>query len=191
MIPEIGLLFLVLAFTISSFYVFGNTFSFYRNNIFIISPKIVYLFFFSVLLSFICLEISFLTDDFSVLYVANNSNENLPDYYKFAALWGGHEGSMLLYLLFLSLWTLIFYLKSQSSFGIFFLFVIFSFFRFCYLYFKSIRKITPFLSRRRFRLKSFAARFCFYHSSANSLSWLYRSDFTFCHCYGALRRSKL
>ena len=80
MIPEIGLLFLVLAFTISSFYVFGNTFSFYRNNIFIISPKIVYLFFFSVLLSFICLEISFLIDDFSVLYVANNSNENLPDY---------------------------------------------------------------------------------------------------------------
>ena len=120
MIPEIGLLFLVLAFTISSFYVFGNSFSFYRNNNFIISPKIVYLFFFSVLLSFICLEISFLTDDFSVLYVANNSNENLPDYYKFAALWGGHEGSMLLYLLFLSLWTLIFYLKSQSSFGIFF-----------------------------------------------------------------------
>ena len=57
--------------------------------------------------------------------MANNSNENLPDYYKFAALWGGHEGSMLLYLLFLSLWTLIFYLKSQSGFGIFFLFVIF------------------------------------------------------------------
>ena len=108
MIPEIGLLFLVLAFTISSFYVLGNSFSFYRNNNFIISPKIVYLFFFSVLLSFICLEISFITDDFSVLYVANNSNENLPDYYKFAALWGGHEGSMLLYLLFLSFWTLIF-----------------------------------------------------------------------------------
>ena len=128
MIPEIGLLFLVLAFTISSFYVFGNSFSFYKNNNFTISPKIVYLFFFSVLLSFICLEISFLTDDFSVLYVANNSNENLPDYYKFSALWGGHEGSMLLYLLFLSLWTLIFYLKSQSSFGIFFLFVIFSLF---------------------------------------------------------------
>ena len=94
MIPEVGLLFLVLAFSISSFYVFGNSFSFYRNINFIISPKIVYLFFFSVLFSFICLEISFLTDDFSVLYVANNSNENLPDYYKFAALWGGHEGSM-------------------------------------------------------------------------------------------------
>ena len=103
MIPEIGLLFLVLAFTISSFYIFGNFFSFYRNNNFVISPNIVYLFFLSVLLSFLCLEISFITDDFSVLYVANNSNENLPVYYKFAALWGGHEGSMLLYLLFLSL----------------------------------------------------------------------------------------
>ena len=121
MIPEIGLLFLVLAFTISSFYIFGNFFSFYRNNNFVISPNIVYLFFLSVLLSFLCLEISFITDDFSVLYVANNSNENLPVYYKFAALWGGHEGSMLLYLLFLSLWILIYYLKSQSSFGIFFL----------------------------------------------------------------------
>ena len=128
MIPEIGLLFLVLAFTISSFYVCGNSFSFYRNNNFVISPKIVYLFFLSVLLSFLCLEISFLMDDFSVLYVANNSNENLPNYYKFAALWGGHEGSMLLYLLFLSLWTLIYYLKSKSSFGVFFLFVIFSLF---------------------------------------------------------------
>ena len=114
MIPEIGLLFLVLAFTISSFYIFGNFFSFYRNNNFVISPNIVYLFFLSVLLSFLCLEISFITDDFSVLYVANNSNENLPVYYKFAALWGGHEGSMLLYLLFLSLWILIYYLKSQS-----------------------------------------------------------------------------
>ena len=42
MIPEIGLLFLVLAFTISSFYVCGNSFSFYRNKNFVISPKIVY-----------------------------------------------------------------------------------------------------------------------------------------------------
>ena len=108
MIPEIGLLFLVLAFTISSFYVCGNSFSFYRNNNFVISPKIVYLFFLSVLLSFLCLEISFLMDDFSVLYVANNSNENLPNYYKFAALWGGHEGSMLLWLCILSVFSFFF-----------------------------------------------------------------------------------
>ena len=61
-----------------------------------------------LLLSFVALEISFLTDDFSVLYVASNSNPNLPIYFKFAALWGGHEGSLLLFLLILSAWILTF-----------------------------------------------------------------------------------
>ena len=42
------------------------------------------IFFLSVIVSFICLEASFLLDDFSVLYVANNSNANLPNYFKFA-----------------------------------------------------------------------------------------------------------
>jgi cytochrome c-type biogenesis protein CcmF len=58
-----------------------------------------------ILLAFVCLTISFVRDDFSVLYVANHSNSALPMFYKVAAVWGGHEGSLLLWMLMLSLWT--------------------------------------------------------------------------------------
>ncbi|MBT8423104.1 MAG: heme lyase CcmF/NrfE family subunit [Gammaproteobacteria bacterium] len=49
---------------------------------------------------------AFYADDFTVRYVAMNSNRSLPDFYKVAALWGGHEGSLLLWIGFLSFWTL-------------------------------------------------------------------------------------
>ncbi len=58
-----------------------------------------------VALSFACLTASFLRDDFSVLYVAMNSNTELPTMYKVAAVWGAHEGSLLLWALVLSVWT--------------------------------------------------------------------------------------
>jgi len=57
-------------------------------------------------LAFAILAHAFLVDDFSVAYVANNSNSMLPWYYKFSAVWGGHEGSLLLWALMLSGWTL-------------------------------------------------------------------------------------
>ena len=57
-------------------------------------------------LAFVLLTHAFLTDDFSVAYVANNSNSLLPWYFKFSAVWGGHEGSLLLWILMLSTWTL-------------------------------------------------------------------------------------
>ncbi len=56
--------------------------------------------------AFAVLTYSFLQDDFSVKYVANNSNTLLPWYYKFSAVWGGHEGSLLLWVLTLCCWTL-------------------------------------------------------------------------------------
>ena len=55
--------------------------------------------------SFACLTHAFLTDDFSVAYVAENSNSMLPWYYKFSAVWGAHEGSLLLWALILAGWT--------------------------------------------------------------------------------------
>ena len=58
-----------------------------------------------ILLSFISLIISFLTNDFSLKYVSSNSNSLLPYYYKISATWAGHEGSMLLWCLVLSFWT--------------------------------------------------------------------------------------
>jgi cytochrome c-type biogenesis protein CcmF len=55
-------------------------------------------------ISFICLAASFVRHDFSVLYVASNSNSALPLEFRIAAVWGGHEGSLLLWLLMLSGW---------------------------------------------------------------------------------------
>jgi cytochrome c-type biogenesis protein CcmF len=58
-----------------------------------------------VAIAFGCLAYSFLVNDFSVLYVATNSNSQLPAHYRFAAVWGGHEGSILLWTFILALWT--------------------------------------------------------------------------------------
>jgi len=59
-----------------------------------------------LLVAFGCLAYAFLSNDFSVQYVAEHSNSQLPTVYRFAAVWGGHEGSLLLWVLFLSSWTL-------------------------------------------------------------------------------------
>jgi len=61
--------------------------------------------FFMLAVSFACLTWAFMVDDFSVAYVANNSNSALPWYYKFSAVWGAHEGSLLLWGLILGGWT--------------------------------------------------------------------------------------
>lgn len=55
--------------------------------------------------AFACLTYAFMIDDFSVAYVAQNSNTALPWYYKFSAVWGAHEGSLLLWALILGGWT--------------------------------------------------------------------------------------
>ncbi|HEY0664555.1 MAG TPA: heme lyase CcmF/NrfE family subunit [Gallionella sp.] len=56
--------------------------------------------------AFACLTYAFLVNDFSVLYVSQHSNSQLPEVYRVAAVWGGHEGSLLLWAFLLSLWTL-------------------------------------------------------------------------------------
>ena len=58
-----------------------------------------------VVIAFSCLVYGFVSNDFSVRYVAENSNSALPLYYRIAAVWGGHEGSILLWVLMLSSWT--------------------------------------------------------------------------------------
>src|SRR5215469_16036242 len=52
-----------------------------------------------------CLVASFVGNDFTVAYVAENSNSALPLFYRVAALWGAHEGSLLLWILLLAAWT--------------------------------------------------------------------------------------
>jgi cytochrome c-type biogenesis protein CcmF len=56
-------------------------------------------------LAFGSLAYSFVTNDFTVMNVASNSHSQLPAPYRFAATWGSHEGSLLLWTLMLALWT--------------------------------------------------------------------------------------
>lgn len=67
-----------------------------------------------VLISFVCLVYAFVNDDFSVAYAATNSNSLLPVYFKISAVWGGHEGSLLLWMLMLSGWTFAIAIFSKS-----------------------------------------------------------------------------
>jgi cytochrome c-type biogenesis protein CcmF len=69
-----------------------------------LSRPAAYLLFALVAVAFACLVTSFVKHDFSVLYVASNSNSALPLKYRVAAVWGGHEGSLLLWVLMLCLW---------------------------------------------------------------------------------------
>ncbi len=60
---------------------------------------------FLLAISFACLTIAFLQNDFSVLLVAEHSNTALPTYYKVTAVWGNHEGSILMWALVQAGWT--------------------------------------------------------------------------------------
>jgi cytochrome c-type biogenesis protein CcmF len=59
----------------------------------------------SLLVSFVGLATAFLNNDFSLLYVAGHSNSLLPWYFRLSAVWGGHEGSLLLWVTILGLWS--------------------------------------------------------------------------------------
>lgn len=58
--------------------------------------------FVAMAISFLCLMYGFYANDFSLAYVANQSNSLLPWYYKLSATWGGHEGSLLLWITILA-----------------------------------------------------------------------------------------
>ena len=68
-----------------------------------------------LLLAFTILVFCFLTSDFSVVYVAQHSYSLLPWGLKLAAVWGGHEGSLLLWVLFLSAWSALFALRYRRN----------------------------------------------------------------------------
>ena len=68
-----------------------------------------------LLLAFAILVFCFLTSDFSVVYVAQHSYSLLPWGLKLAAVWGGHEGSLLLWVLFLSGWSALFAVRYRRD----------------------------------------------------------------------------
>ncbi|HHJ80257.1 MAG TPA: heme lyase CcmF/NrfE family subunit [Candidatus Tenderia electrophaga] len=67
-----------------------------------------------IAISFACLVYTFVTDDYSVLYTASHSNSLLPVQYKVAGVWGGHEGSLLLWAMMLGLWTFLVSIFSKN-----------------------------------------------------------------------------
>ncbi|MFT5063556.1 MAG: cytochrome c-type biogenesis protein CcmF [Gammaproteobacteria bacterium] len=66
---------------------------------------LAWLHFLFVAISFAILMNAFIENDFSVLYVVNNSNSDLPLLYRIAAVWGAHEGSLVLWALTICIWT--------------------------------------------------------------------------------------
>ena len=64
--------------------------------------------------AFAALAWAFYVNDFSVVYVADNSNTNLPWFYRLGAVWGAHEGSLLLWMTELAAWSLAVVLASRS-----------------------------------------------------------------------------
>jgi cytochrome c-type biogenesis protein CcmF len=107
MIPELGHFLLVLALCVAA--VLGTLPLLgahqHRREWLVLARPAAQVFFLLVASSFIALGWSFYVNDFSVLYVAEHSNSLLPTPYRLAAIWGGHEGSLLLWMLMLSGWT--------------------------------------------------------------------------------------
>jgi cytochrome c-type biogenesis protein CcmF len=107
MAPELGIFSLILAFVLSlSQAFFGLTGAWKGKQAWmaVARPAVTGQFVF-VGVAFACLVYSFVNNDFSVLYVARNSNSQLPLFYKVTALWGAHEGSLLLWIMILSIWS--------------------------------------------------------------------------------------
>jgi len=115
MLPELGHFCIILALCLSVLqstgFIFGSWLNI--NTLNILRPMALGQVLF-ILLSFLVLLIAFGFDDFSVQYVALHSNSNLPIYYKLTALWGAHEGSLVLWLVILSCWMLAIIIASKS-----------------------------------------------------------------------------
>ena len=89
---------------------FRNSKSFNNNII-----SLTFLQFFFVVVSFLGLIISFVNSDFSNETVYNHSHSTIPLFYKISGTWGNHEGSLLLWLLVLTLFIFLFLLKSNEQ----------------------------------------------------------------------------
>lgn len=116
MITEAGYLALVLALALSfalTLFPFYGSLKRQKEPVLLARPLAV-LMFVATAFSFYALSYAFYTNDFSVMYVANNSNSMLPWYYRLTAVWGSHEGSMLMWLLMLSAWTALVALLARS-----------------------------------------------------------------------------
>ena len=107
---------LILGLCIGTILVYFSIINFQNSKL--LDTKILsftFLQFFLVVVSFLCLISSFILSDFSNETVFNNSHTTKPLFYKIAGTWGNHEGSLLLWLLVLTLFILIFLIKSKNQ----------------------------------------------------------------------------
>jgi cytochrome c-type biogenesis protein CcmF len=107
MIPELGHLSLILALGIAIVQgvLLLVSAHYGRNDWMALARPLVWTQFAFVAIAFVCLTLAFVRYDFSVQYVASNSNLALPLAYRIAGVWGGHEGSLLLWILMFNVWS--------------------------------------------------------------------------------------
>ncbi|MDN5938969.1 MAG: cytochrome c biogenesis protein CcsA, partial [Salinisphaera sp.] len=116
MIPELGHFALIMALCLALAQSLLPLGGYYRRRLDLMgvaAPAAVGQFVF-LGLAFAALGWAFYSNDFSVAYVAANSNTDLPWYYRLAAIWGAHEGSLLLWVMVLSCWTVAVVAYSRS-----------------------------------------------------------------------------
>ena len=106
MIPEIGHFALILALSVAIvqgvFPLWGSLIG--KQSWMSMAKPAAYAQLLFMVVSFSCLLYAFITNDFSVKYVASNSNSQMPTIFRISALWGAHEGSLLLWAMILSGW---------------------------------------------------------------------------------------
>ncbi len=107
MLIEIGHFALVLALVFAVLQVVLPTIGIIKHDTTLsgLSRSLLLMQFFWILIAFVILMNAFVVDDFSVKYVASNSNTQLPSIFKMSAVWGAHEGSLLLWALILAAWS--------------------------------------------------------------------------------------
>jgi len=111
MLPEIGHIFLIISFLLfSAQLVFSLKFNSLdlKYSFFDVVKRLSFFSYILVISSFFILIINYVSSDFSVLNVYNNTHTNKPLIYKISGTWGNHEGSLLMWLAILSLYGLLF-----------------------------------------------------------------------------------
>ncbi|MDA8656346.1 heme lyase CcmF/NrfE family subunit [Luminiphilus sp.] len=116
MIPEAGQLSLIIALCLASLLAVVPMVGAWQGQRWAMNmaPSLAAGLFVFLTIAFLCLVVVFLQDDFSVKVVASNSNSLLPQIYKFSAVWGNHEGSLLLWVWILGAWALAVSLASRG-----------------------------------------------------------------------------
>lgn len=108
MSPELGQFSLVLALVVAGVMSYTGLVGAWRHNgrlLAMVRPSAIALFV-TVAIAFASLTWAFVTTNLTVSYVAHNSNAAIPLIYKISGVWGAHSGSMLLWILMISVWTL-------------------------------------------------------------------------------------